>query len=88
MSVDLPQPLAPADQAVAIAIGEFGRDLLEERFGPELHGDVECGEHIYPFEWRSPGLACASNSNRSDGARATTCASGSGDRDAMPRPAG
>src|SRR5581483_8436393 len=44
-----------ADQAVAVAVGEFGRDLLEERLGPELHGDVERCEHIYPFEWRIPG---------------------------------
>ena len=35
-----------ADQAIAVAVGEFDRDLLEERLGAELNGDVGSGEHI------------------------------------------
>nr|GFC73600.1 hypothetical protein [Tanacetum cinerariifolium] len=32
-----------ADKAVAIATAEFDRNVLEQRFGAKLHGDVSCG---------------------------------------------
>ena len=34
-----------ADQPIAVAVGEFDRDLLEQRLGAELHGDIGSGEH-------------------------------------------
>ena len=33
------------DQAIAVAVGEFHRHLLEQRFGAELDGDVRSGKH-------------------------------------------
>jgi hypothetical protein len=42
---DLPAPLAPI-RPVAIALAEFDVDVLEQGFGPELHGDVGGDEHF------------------------------------------
>lgn len=33
-----------ADQAVAVAVVEFDRDVFEERLGAELHGDISGGD--------------------------------------------
>ena len=38
-----------ADEPVAIAVGELDRDLLEERLGAELNGDVGGGKHVCPI---------------------------------------
>ncbi len=41
-----------ADQAVAVALAELDRDILEQRLGAELHGDV-CGrKHVLNLVWR------------------------------------
>ncbi len=41
-----------ADQAVAVALAELDRDILEQRLGAELHGDV-CGrKHVWNLVWR------------------------------------
>jgi len=37
-----------ADQAVAVAIGEFDRDLFEKRLGTKLNRDVGSREHFSP----------------------------------------
>ena len=34
---------------VAIAVGELDRDLLEERLGAELNGDVGSSKHVCPI---------------------------------------
>jgi hypothetical protein len=34
-----------ADQAVSVAVREFYGDLLEQRLGAELHGNIGSGEH-------------------------------------------
>ncbi|TPW10622.1 MAG: hypothetical protein FD130_2171, partial [Halothiobacillaceae bacterium] len=31
-----------ADQAITVAVAKLDRDIFEEGFGPELHGDVGC----------------------------------------------
>ena len=33
------------DQAVAVAIAEFDRDVFKKRLGAELHGDISGGQH-------------------------------------------
>jgi len=34
------------DQTIAVAGAELDRDVLEERLGAELHGDVSCGDQL------------------------------------------
>ncbi|MND96006.1 hypothetical protein D3C80_882780 [compost metagenome] len=34
-----------ADQAVAVAVAEFDGNVLEQRLGAELHGDIGGGDH-------------------------------------------
>jgi hypothetical protein len=38
-----------ADEPVTIAVGELDRDLLEERLGTELDGDVGGRKHVCPI---------------------------------------
>ena len=45
-----------ADQTIAVAVGELDRDVLEQRLGAELHGDVGGREHgIQEFEISQSG---------------------------------
>ena len=52
-----------ADESVSVAVDEFDRDLLEQRLGAELHGNIGSGEH----ESRAPEWAA--HSSRADAAR-------------------
>src|SRR6202040_4241429 len=50
-----------ADEPVTIAVGELDRDLLEERLGTELDGDVGGRKHVNPLnrntaEWAAVAL--------------------------------
>jgi hypothetical protein len=33
-----------ADQAVAVSVAEFDRNILEQGLGPELNGNIGCGD--------------------------------------------
>src|SRR5690606_16935481 len=48
-----------ADQAVAVAVGELGVDVLEQGLRPELHREVYCGKHSVSCpHWRGRSNRC------------------------------